>query len=132
METSEKYGVWITEPTTPADIVEIRERVKKATPGPWRACHDGKCDCGQIWSHSEDVPVVEVVRGEWGDPGFPYGKIPIGRSVANANFVSHARTDIPKLLDYIEKLEAKIASLSGNSTEETKGIFHTDDQRASL
>ena len=121
-ETSEKYGVRITDPVTPVEIREIRERTEKATPGPWSACRRGECDCGQIWSQSADVPVLEVVHGEWGDPGLPYGKIPPERATANALFASHARTDIPKLLDYIEKLEATIASLSGNSTEETKGI----------
>ena len=107
---------------TSDEIREIRERTEKATPGPWRACHHGECDCGQIWSQSADVPVLEVVHGEWGDPGLPYGKIPPERATANALFVSHARTDISKLLGHIESLEAKIASLCGKQPEETKKV----------
>lgn len=31
--------------------------------GPWRACKDGKCTCGQIWSVPLDVPVAVVKSG---------------------------------------------------------------------
>ena len=104
-----------TKDVTPIFIKEIKERTEKATPGPWHACHDGKCSCGQIWSKSVDIPVLNVVRGEWGDPGLPYGNIPIEQATNNAIFVANARTDITTLLDYIETLEAKIAA--GESTK---------------
>ncbi|MDA8149788.1 MAG: hypothetical protein M0041_01425 [Nitrospiraceae bacterium] len=113
METNAHHEGILAGIMTSDEIREIRERTEKATPGPWRACHHGECDCGQIWSQSVDVPVLEVVHGEWGDPGLPYGKIPPERATANALFVSHARTDISKLLGHIESLEAKIASLCG-------------------
>ena len=93
---------------TPEELKEIEERCNKATPGPWRACHEGVCSCSQVWSQSVDVPVAEVARGEWGDPGFPYGEIPEKIAKSNSLFITHAREDIPKLLSYIKELESRI------------------------
>lgn len=48
-------------------LEEIEERANRAIPGPWtNDCCKGLCPAG-IWSKTADVPVVEVVRGEWGD-----------------------------------------------------------------
>ena len=93
---------------TPEELKEIEERCNKATPGPWRACHEGTCSCSQIWSQSADVPVAEITRGEWGDPGLPYGKIPEKIAENNSLFIAHAREDIPKLLSHIKELESQI------------------------
>jgi len=35
------------------------------TPGPWRACHDGKCSCKLIMG--EHHPIAKVESGKWGD-----------------------------------------------------------------
>lgn len=32
----------------------------KYTPGPWRACREGKCACGLIWSIPEDMVVASL------------------------------------------------------------------------
>jgi hypothetical protein len=37
------------------------------TPGPWSACHAGKCKCKAVWSIAADHPVAEITSGEWGD-----------------------------------------------------------------
>lgn len=77
-------------------IRAIRERAEKATAGPWQC----------------QVPALTV--------GFPRGKIkPLkieGRlynhpmlPIDDAEFIAHARTDIPALLAHIEELEAKLA-----------------------
>lgn len=42
-------------------------RPARHSPGPWRACHEGKCSCGQVWSQTADHPVAVVTRGPWGD-----------------------------------------------------------------
>lgn len=34
---------------------------------PWRACKEGECSCGQIWSVPCDAPIVTVTTGKWGD-----------------------------------------------------------------
>jgi hypothetical protein len=37
------------------------------TPGPWKACNEGKCSCLRVWSTVADHPVCKVESGEWGD-----------------------------------------------------------------
>lgn len=49
-------------------------QMKKYSPGPWEACHDGECSCGFIWSRTADHPVAKVESGEWGDD-YPAVKI---------------------------------------------------------
>ena len=93
---------------TPEDLKAIEDRCNKATPGPWRACQEGTCSCSQVWSQSADVPVAEIIRGEWGDPGFPYGKIPEKVAENNSLFIAHAREDVPQLIEYIKDLETQI------------------------
>lgn len=116
---------------TPEELKEIEERCNKATPGPWRACHNGTCSCSQVWSQSADVPVAEVTRGVWGDTGLPYVKIPEKIVEANSLFIAHAKEDVPKLLEYIKELGHKIEMISalqdetsshgGTFSEELKG-----------
>lgn len=38
-----------------------------ASPSPWKACRNGDCSCGQIWSVPADHPVATVDGPEWGD-----------------------------------------------------------------
>lgn len=72
----------------------------KHTPGPWTACHEGKCSCGQVWSKTADHPVATVTRGEWGDPGCPYGEVSRECANANARLIAAA----PELLEALQGL----------------------------
>lgn len=36
---------------------------ERHTPGPWRACRNGDCTCGSVWSIPGDFPVC-TVQGE--------------------------------------------------------------------
>lgn len=93
---------------SPLDLDAIETRLNAATPGPWRACRGGKCSCNQIWSLTVDVPVAEVIRGEWGDPGLPYGEIPDEAATANARLMAHAPEDLRALIDRIRDLESQL------------------------
>ncbi len=54
------------------------------SPGPWSACHDGKCSCGFI--STADHPVAKVESGEWGDD-YPAVKIvPSERGLTGTSF----------------------------------------------
>jgi len=105
-----------------ADVKAIRERVNKATGGPWVECEEDRkgCQCGTVWSESADYPVATAKRGKWGDT-YPAIRVPEGKTIgakaeayiemlaygevseeqahANADFIAHARQDIPELLD---------------------------------
>ena len=71
------------------------------TPGPWKACHDGECPCGQIWSIPSDVPVatvvgdkkhlVALVHDDWGDDAeLIYGSLGREAQRANARLIANA------------------------------------------
>ena len=105
---------------------EIRERVNKATPGPWAweeyngqengyhigvAVHaDGNQASGQVESEKtvfdeDDEPVfVEDILWQ-----YPIGYVEGGVvNYEDAEFIANAREDIPKLLDYIDGLHRGI------------------------
>lgn len=96
----------MTEPITPERLAEIREREQAATPGPWRT-HDGFVPAGGY--------VATVLSGE-GNATEPRAWLPtfsndtgspMARNVeADAEFMAHAREDVPALLAHIVELEA--------------------------
>lgn len=85
----------------------IRERADAATPGPWKVAWDGENDPDGAWS------------AEW--PWLIRQDIYPGKSVANlaeveastedAEFIAHARTDIPALLAHIDALHTLLGNL---------------------
>jgi hypothetical protein len=85
---------------TPERMKEIRERIEKATPRPWSTFpeeHDflenGRDKDGQIFTQilmGEDQCVNAECSYSW-----------------DAIFIAHARTDIPELLDEIERLKSE-------------------------
>lgn len=69
-----------------ADIDAIQQRCDAATPGPW-----------EIIGGNEYLTGVGVMVGA-----------PEGISIADAEFIAHARTDIPALLARVRELEAAV------------------------
>ena len=83
---------------TDLDLAAIRQRVEKATEGPWYTGfdyekHDPTVIAPGYIEHTIDYPLDEV--------GLENGK-------ADAEFIAHAREDIPALLAEIERLNATI------------------------
>jgi len=72
------------------DLAAIRARSDAATPGPWRAFH-----------HATEAEVSYV-----GADGHAVAEV---RHVADAEFIAHARTDVPALLARIAELEADLS-----------------------
>jgi len=72
------------------ELLAIRERVEKATEGPWKAFVEGRdMECGSsfIQTQGEDIELI-------------------GATEADFDFIAHARQDILNLLDEIEKLRS--------------------------
>ena len=90
----------------PEELAAIRERCAKTTPGPWGV---GDPDSNML-PHSSNNEVVAksflvVSRNV-------YGKDSDNQTYANIVFIAHARTDIPRLLDALEALNAENFSLA--------------------
>ena len=120
-----------TAPPSEKQLAEIRERAEAATPGPWHTYQNG--------SFSEDVLID--IAADLHDTGHGYrcrryiGQLESGQmdndpthsewnddqdneqSAADAEFIAHARTDIPTLLTEIDRLHAQLAELDRSVNE---------------
>ncbi len=99
------------------ELAAIRKRCDEATPGPWKYYGN---------EHDHPNPSIEyrnsgvAARGEGDFGGFKLmddrwwndesGRME-NRIQANANFIAHARTDIPKLLNEIKILQEEVNRL---------------------
>jgi len=84
-------------------LAEIKARVEAATPGPWER------------NNLAGRPEREVFAGDYliGDFGVGGWKDDEGadRVEINADFIAHARQDIPGLLAEVQRLREHVASL---------------------
>ncbi len=79
-----------TDPLTEADLERILARCEAATPGPWRAHLEGRDhEAGSdfIMTAAEDLELI-------------------GATVADYDFIAHARQDIPRLIAEIRRLRS--------------------------
>src|SRR6476661_1436555 len=79
---------------TEEELKQIRERCDEATEGPWgtyNGCAIKALAKFDGWK-APTIATVELLRKDY------------ETHILNAEFIAHARTDIPKLLDEIEKL----------------------------
>jgi hypothetical protein len=70
------------------DLEEIKKRCQEATPGPWKSYVEGRDEIvgsDFIMTEGEDIYLT-------------------GATVADQDFIAHARQDIPKLLAEVERL----------------------------
>ena len=76
---------------------EMIRRCEAATPGPWQACWEGRDQFG-----GESVILT------------PTGDLYLtpGRSLADHDFIAHARQDVPTLLAEVERLTQLLAAQS--------------------
>ena len=65
---------------------QLMARLKNYSPGPWKACRDGECSCGFIWSTPADHPVAKVESGEWGDDYPAVRIVPSEHSLTGTSF----------------------------------------------
>jgi hypothetical protein len=90
---------------TPDELKAIRERCEKATPD-WEVSHGGCIKGGRLIDFTRGSSRAQIALFM----GSEY--ISDEERMSNAEFASHARTDIPKLLDEVERLQEKRTHLS--------------------
>ena len=84
------------------DLTAIEARAKAATPGPWWTRPDYGCDNACVYWNS-DRP--DVINGST-ESTLIYDEG--GHSVADAEFIAHAREDIPALIAEVRRLEGEL------------------------
>ncbi len=75
------------------DFMDIKKRCDQATPGPWRSYVEGRDSMSGssfIQTEGEDIYLT-------------------GATVADQDFIAHARQDIPNLIAEIERLRKLLA-----------------------
>jgi hypothetical protein len=77
-----------------AELGAIRKRCDAATAGPWESFVEGRDHLGGN----------DLIRTGGLDNQSPDIEL-LGASVADQDFIAHARQDIPRLLDEIERLK---------------------------
>lgn len=86
---------------TPEKLQAIRERANNATPGPWEPTQESLTHPSGYEIESPDTYIAAECCGYTGSIS----------SEADAVFISHARTDIPALLDHVDELTARLAAV---------------------
>jgi hypothetical protein len=80
-----------------AELEAIRRRCEAATAGPWESFVEGRDHLGgndfiRTGGLDDQSPDIEL----------------LGASTADQDFIAHARQDIPRMLDEIERLKKKV------------------------
>lgn len=89
---------------TSEELQAIKERVEKATPGEW--FYDSYTVCtDEILG--DDGELIETVTLDYADR---HGDVHF-KEEADAQFVAHARQDVPALISEVERLEKERAAL---------------------
>ena len=84
---------------TEQELAEIRQRANAATPGPWKNFKTGYTKNGRT-----DGEALECVKNLEGDITFAIDAV-------DADFIAHARQDIPDLLAEVKRLNEVNARL---------------------
>lgn len=101
----------MTDPLTPAELQEIRDRADRCLTGPWRHRGNGMMETTQR------VPIGVTCFGN--------GSCTEGDNTvreAHAEFLAAARDDIPRLLGEIERLHRELERLKNRPISEPRRV----------
>jgi hypothetical protein len=90
---------------TKTELEEIKARVEATSVAPWVAFIEGRdCESGSSFI------MTGIPKGEdiWGKNRGEDIEIVSGAMNADIDFIAHARQDIPRLLEEIERLKLKL------------------------
>lgn len=119
------------------ELLAIRERADRATQGPWHLlsrpwCRDDVVDltvlAGNIDPHKGDLVADCQMAYDWTEDEDD----PRIQERRNADFIAHARTDVPRLLDYIDALKAENARLRAGLVSITTWYPNAVDPRETV
>nr|WP_155269795.1 hypothetical protein [Lysinibacillus sphaericus] len=82
-------------------LIAIKERVAKATQGPWKVVYDtdDREHVVDIWFDGEDNGHAEIHDNSFGN------------APDNAKFISHSREDVPALVAEVERLHKALEEI---------------------
>ena len=100
---------------TPLNLRDIRERCEKATHGPW---------CTQSMDSAVWSKLASSSNGQFYVDDAPAGFV---RYEWDRNFIAHARTDLPALLDWVERARPLLESAMQLSEWQMPGLDYIPD-----
>jgi hypothetical protein len=111
-------------PLSEQQIAEIKARADKATPGPWGIGNKTTIGLGIEnmggGAYNYDAELAEICPDF--DRAFDLRgrneEIKVASAEDDAEFVAHARQDVPALLAEVERLKAELAQLRADVAEE--------------
>jgi hypothetical protein len=89
------------------DLDEVEARANAATEGPWRALTSGRRggDHWHVTDSDQSIALIHASDGEDEDMREP-----------DAEFIAHARTDVPALVAEVRRLRAKVVAVEQAGT----------------
>ncbi|MEH6941623.1 hypothetical protein [Bacillus sp. JJ722] len=100
---------------TQAELEAIRKRAEKATKGPWEVCNGtdvftklGATNNGGVQANHNDGWYIAKCNEGTTSVGDEEVALSFNEENANAEFIAHARGDVPKLLAEVERLRNAI------------------------
>lgn len=102
---------------TKINLAEIEARASKATPGMWKWREYGY----NFWLSSNCGAVVYSF-------GYDDGDSTVKVSDEDAEFIAHAREDVPALIKRLRKAEALLEEAQGYISESTEHQTYIDDK----
>ncbi len=101
-------------------LKEIRERAEKATKGPWRCDVDIFNDDGEVEASVHDEEISMLFTEGTGVMGGEdcWTKARESQAFRNAEFIAHAREDVPFLLAELEKARAALGAVAKYDSRE--------------
>lgn len=94
---------------TENELNDIRNRASRATPGPWQTVNEGKMTSS-----------VTQSPGGYGKAITGWGRVLQWN--ADAEFIAHARTDVPALVEQVKRLREIVLLITGTPATATDFI----------
>lgn len=99
------------EPMTPERLAEIRQRLTGATDGPWIVDEPQRTKAGTLLYVIHSASTEEDVAGVELDGDAAVWSHHRTAAEEDAAFIAHARSDVPALLDEVDRLRTKLERL---------------------